>query len=122
MSYWNNDVDISEFIGKIFTKIEDNSIFYTAEKQYEMYHSQDCCESVDLQEIIGDISDIIFEEIINAYITDEEGENPEYASEAQEWTNFHIASAKGEVVFRWFGSSNGYYGTGVSISVKDIKS
>lgn len=119
MSHWNGDVSVNEFIGKTFTKVYADGTFYTAEKQYDMYHPQDCCENVFLDEVIGDINDITDEEIINAFDTDEGDENDDRSYDCVQYTNFHIVSQKGTVVFRWIGSSNGYYGTSVSISTRD---
>ena len=52
---------IEELIGKTITTINaakgDDSIdFSTSDgKRYRMWHSQDCCESVSINDIVGDI-------------------------------------------------------------------
>lgn len=120
MSYWRSkQVEIEDFVGLTFTKVDADGTFYTAEKKYDMYHSQDCCERVVLDETVGNINDITDEVITDAFTTDDGAEDDDRSYEYVEYTNFHVVSAKGTVVFRWIGSGNGYYGTGVSISVQD---
>jgi hypothetical protein len=82
-----------------------------------MYHSQDCCESVYIESIVGELSDLVGSEILMAEeVSNEEYEKehePEY-SESYTWTFYKFATIKGYVDIRWFGSSNGYYSEGVS--------
>lgn len=62
----------SNLVGQIITKIEgkkgdERLIFHTLDnKQYIMYHSQDCCEHVYLEDICGDLSDLIGSPVLNA--------------------------------------------------------
>jgi hypothetical protein len=53
--WWNNRRSIEDLLGKTLTKIENNDsdelFFYTTDGQeYMMYHEQDCCESVWLED------------------------------------------------------------------------
>jgi hypothetical protein len=41
-------------------------IFVTESKTFAMYHSQNCCESVSVEEIVGDIADLIGSPILEA--------------------------------------------------------
>ena len=58
------NVEFSELKGKTLSKIENNDndelIFHceTGEK-YKLYHSQDCCENVSIEDINGDLEDLI---------------------------------------------------------------
>jgi hypothetical protein len=86
---------------------------------YLMYHDQDCCESVSIESVVGDIEDLIGSEILVAEESSS-GENPEDAdvSEYQEsftWTFYKLATRKGYVDIRWYGESNGYYSESVSM-------
>ena len=79
-----------------------------------MYHSQDCCESVSIEDVIGDPNDLIGTTVIKAdeTISDADPDGLNKASEYREsftWTFYHIATIKGYVTIRWYGESNGYY-------------
>ena len=71
---------------------------------FELYHEQECCESVTLEEIIGDLDDLLDYPVIRAECN--ASENPDIC---ETWTFYRIQTAKGLVVLRWCGGSNGYY-------------
>ena len=88
---------------------------------YRMWHLQDCCEHVSVDDVIGDVSDLIGSPVL---IADEVTScaNPDgVANEYQEsftWTFYEIATQKGWVTIRWYGSSNGYYSERVYFEVQ----
>ena len=84
-------------------------------KKISMYHCQDCCESVGVDFIKGDINDIIGTPVIEAYEDNEEPKNWDDAPESYTWTNFTIVTKKGKVVIKWLGTSNGYYSESVEV-------
>lgn len=109
--------DITEFIGKMFITVTVNSDytevkFRTESEEYLMYHEQDCCENVYLEDIIGNLEDLenspilSAEEVINT-------EDKEY--ESCTYTFYKLATIKGYVTLRWVGTSNGYYSESVCI-------
>jgi hypothetical protein len=116
--------DFSELVGKTLTDARqegDQLVFVTEDGEtYRMFHSQDCCESVFIESIVGDLADLIGSPIVKA----EEASNsedpprvdpdfPSYVDESYTWTFYKLATAKGYVDIRWYGSSNGYYSEGV---------
>lgn len=79
------------------------------------YHSQDCCETVDLADYDApDPEDLEGHFIISAEETEGDGERPEYA-ESYTWTFYNIHTSGGSIWMRWLGESNGYYSESVDI-------
>ena len=100
---------------------KNNEIVFVTEgveRTFRMYHHQDCCESVYIEDVCGDLQDLVRSTIVQA----EEMSNyagpavsPDSGSwdESITWTFYKFATAKGYVTIRWFGSSNGYYSESV---------
>lgn len=111
--------DVNVLIGKILIKIENKEneelFFHTSDGEtYRMYHEQDCCESVYIEDITGDLDDLIDSEILMAEEVTQEGRN-EWGSET--WTFYKFATVKGYVTIRWYGESNGYYSESVDFEL-----
>jgi hypothetical protein len=106
---------ISELLGYTLIKIElvDNEelYFYTDENEvYKMFHLQDCCEGVFIEDIVGDLNDLVGEPLIQAEQVSEEHET-EWGT--MTWTFYKLSTIKGSVTLRWLGESNGYYSESV---------
>jgi hypothetical protein len=119
-------IPISELKGKVFREVRgmrtgsDEIVFVTDTDTYRMYHSQSCCESVDLDDVVGDPEDLVGTPILVAYEQNSNGVPPkEEGSDPDEyqWTFYRLATIKGTVTLRWYGTSNGCYSMGVSIVV-----
>lgn len=136
------NVEFSELKGKVLSKIDkiDNEelIFHleTGEK-YRLYHQQDCCESVLIEDINGDLEDLIgtpillaeevnseefqknFEESFKLeegkedYQWNYKNEKGESKPESYTWTFYKLATKNGYIDIRWYGMLNGYYSEGV---------
>lgn len=76
---------------------------------YQLYHPQECCEQVDLVEIIGDLSDLKGMVVL----ADEKTE----CGDLDTWTFYRISTGRGLVVFRWYGISNGFYSEKVNFEL-----
>ena len=89
-------------------------------RQFRFQHMQGCCENVRVEDVCGDLADLVgspivlAEEVTNA----DEPPKPENA-DSYTWTFYRFATAKGTVTVRWLGESNGYYGEGVDFSIVD---
>jgi hypothetical protein len=127
--------EIKDLIGKVLTEIKktDDEIIFICndDTSYKMYHSQNCCESVSIEDIVGDLDDLIGTPILVAeenssneptaeQIAEKEKEKLEqgddyydYGDDSFTWTFYKFATIKGYVDIRWYGSSNGYYSESV---------
>ena len=109
----------TELIGKTFSAVEnvggEKLIFTTKDGgKYKFFHDQDCCESVTIEDIVGDLDDLVGSPIIMAEEVTHENENPKGVEvpewqDSFTWTFYKFATAKGYVTVRWYGESNGYY-------------
>ncbi len=112
---------INELIGKTINKIdssEDKIIFHCSDGiKYTMLHFQDCCETVTVEDIIGDLEDLIGTPILKASEDISEDNlndiEKDYQEESYTWTFYNLSTIKGSVTIRWYGESNGYYSESV---------
>lgn len=123
--HYQKSVPFAELLGLTIDRIiglengSEEVSFYANGRKFLMFHSQSCCEDVTINEIHGDVEDLISSPILRAEeVTNAEGPKPEgdlWDGEYEyEWTFYKLATIKGEVVIRWLGTSNGYYSTDVS--------
>ena len=115
---WEDNVEFSTLIGKTLTSIigavgSDQIVIETDQgEKFIMYHSQDCCESVEVEDICGDLADLIGSPIVLAEESSSENNPPGVTKDFQDsftWTFYRLQTAKGLVVIRWYGESSGYY-------------
>jgi hypothetical protein len=90
-------------------------------KTASLYHAQDCCESVLLEDVAGFPEDLIGHTILQAEECSGDFDSsklqlPGWHDQAYDWTFYRITTMRGQVVLRWFGTSNGWYSTSVSFS------
>lgn len=117
---------IEKMIGKVFTEVKVSSYdieFIEADgSKFVMYHNQDCCEEVYIEDICGDINDLVNAEILSAEESSNRSDEPLYQSDdSYTWTFYRFQSTKGPVVIRWYGSSNGYYSESVDVVYQPAK-
>jgi hypothetical protein len=108
---------IEELIGKTITRIDrsDDELIFTIsdDEKYKMYHSQDCCESVVIDDIVGDLKDLIGSPILIAAEVCNDFSAKDSYDESFTWTFYKLATVKGYVNIKWYGTSNGYYSENV---------
>lgn len=109
-------MDFSILVGKTLESIENSGERLTFHiddgTAYVSYHSQDCCESVQIDHVDGNVEDVIGQMIVEAEDWEDGDPVPDvkYQPESHTWTRQRIRTNKGEVTFHWLGESNGYYG------------
>jgi hypothetical protein len=118
---WDVDDALKDIMGKTMTSVvqvgkEEIRFHCNDGTEYVMYHAQDCCESVYIEDVCGNLEWLentpitVSEESSNredTYYTYSDGERHRDGSHT--WTFYRIGTMNGTVVIRWYGSSNGYY-------------
>ena len=112
------EIEIGTLIGKTLVEVVnlgDVVVFRASEDEaYKLYHSQDCCECVRVEEVIGDLDDLVGSPILEAEEVSSEGHPDPENAESFTWTFYKLGTIKGHVTIRWLGESNGYYSESVS--------
>ena len=122
MGWLSDEININELIGKTMLKIDvlkeiDEILFYADDgKIYKMYHEQDCCEGVEIDDICGNINDLVGSPLLMAEVVmnEDNGVRGEW-DDSYTWTFYKFATVNGYVTIRWYGQSNGYYSESVEI-------
>lgn len=109
-----------DLIGKTLTSVErigNDELIFTVDNgdRYKLYHSQDCCETVEIEDICGDLDDLVGSPILRAEEAVSNVTPPGCSAwdDSNTWTFYKLATIKGYVDIRWHGSSNGYYSESV---------
>ena len=118
-------MNIENMIGKVFTSVTQDGetmTFANDKERFTFLHYQDCCESVSIEDIVGDLSDLEGEPLLIA--EEVSGETPagwedEY-HDSHTWTFYKFATRKGYVDVRWLGESNGYYSESVNLDYRSV--
>lgn len=112
--------EFSDLLGQVIVKITQSD--YTIDiltfngNKYRMHHRQDCCESVYIKDITGDLQDLLDHPILLAEEISQEAKEADEGIEYLEsgtWTFYKLATVKANVTITWLGESNGYYSESV---------
>lgn len=115
---------LSELLGEVISTVEgaedgqETIITTESGKAIKIYHAQDCCEHVSIED--SEVDNIVGGYCHFAGFV--EGETPVvttnddyYHEESQTWSFLKIETSKGSIWQRWLGESNGYYSESVDI-------
>lgn len=121
-SFWDDGATvITELIGQTVDKATqsgDTLTFEIGDQTVTFLHEQDCCETVIIQQIDGDLEDLVGSPLTMAEVVTESGTGDppnakydwgEYTPDSWTWTFCKFATVRGYVTVRWIGESNGYY-------------
>ena len=113
----------SDLLGKTLVNIaniENETLIFTVADggAYKLFHEQDCCENVTIDDICGDLAHLIGMPILIAeeVTSDTNPADAKIDTKWQEsftWTFYKLATNRGAVTIRWYGESNGYYSESV---------
>lgn len=119
-------VEIEEMVGQVFYSVKevydvvDGDIleFKSHNKIYRFYHEIECCESVAIEDICGDLKDL---EGVPLLLAEEISNQEDISTGSQTWTFYNFSTVKGSVTVRWYGTSNGYYSEHVQLAAAEIE-
>jgi hypothetical protein len=105
---------------------EEVCIHFADGRYVRFYHVQDCCESVQLEELDGDPKD--YEGAALIRVEERTGtcaevcgskyaDTRDYVPESETWTFYEVFTTRGSFQMRWCGISNGYYSERVAVEV-----
>lgn len=115
--------------GKVITDIRGLSkdsdivtIHFDDGSYLSMYHTQDCCEIVTLEDFDNDAETLIGGTMLKVQESvsnksDEEFDPLDNYDDSYTWTFYTIFTSKGIMKLRWYGTSNGWYSENVTLSV-----
>lgn len=112
---------IKNMIGQIFGHAEvsgdhERLTFVGECGIFQFYHNQDCCESVQVEDVTGDLEDLIGTPILGAEESSDGDANND--GECGRWTFYKFRTIKGYVTVRFWGGES-YYGDEVDVHFED---
>ena len=128
-SIWAQEIPVNTIVGLTMadvSKTNDGEIMFitTDGRKFKMWGGHECdagCHvNVEIDDICGDLKDLIGSPIVQADVADNDRNTilemletghakGKSDDESFTWTFYRITTMKGQVVLRWYGSSNGYY-------------
>lgn len=128
--FYGNEIFSSmkgKIISSIVGEIGDEEMIFTTNngEKLILYYEHDCCASCEINDICGDITDVIGSPILIAEVVTSD-ENPEgieieFQDYSFTWTFYKLDTIKGGVTIRWYGESNGYYSENVTCIIKEYE-
>jgi len=115
-----------DLVGKTLLNVENignEELVFTLDtgEKYKLYHDRDCCESVSIEDITGELSELIGTPILLAEeVTSDKnpiGVTKEYQEDSFTWTFYKLATMKGYVTVRWYGESKRHYSESVDFGI-----
>ena len=121
---WRNETNVSndlkELEGEVVASVSgaeagsyETTITTESGKAIKIYHDQDCCESVDIED--AEVDDVVGGVVVFAGFVSGVAPSMDYNDDSHTWTFLKIDTTKGSIWQRWLGESNGYYSEAVDI-------
>lgn len=124
---WRKDrveLDVKDIIGGTINRVigltkDTDAIRFDIELETQyvslvLWHQQDCCEHVTLEDYESDVEDWSGAKILSF---EEVSEAAESGYESATYTFYKIETDRGGLWLRWLGKSNGYYSERVDVSI-----
>lgn len=115
-----NVVVLTDLLGLTLDRIigcevgsEDLRFVTKCGREFRFWHEPDCCESVEINQVDGDVADLLGSPLFMAEFVESPIKPESIYCESGTWTFYRFATSKGYVTIRWLGESNGYYSESV---------
>lgn len=117
---------IGQTVSTILQQKDELRFLLVDGRELVMSHIPDCCETVTIDDICGDLMDLTGSPILMAeeVTSNDDPDGVEIKDAYREsftWTFYKLATVKGYVTIRWYGASNGYYSERVDLWWGDSK-
>jgi hypothetical protein len=108
------------FVGSTVTAVsvdvgDERSTITTDRGTLVMVHYEDCCESVQVEDIVGDVNDLVGGVVVSFAEVENDLPAKDQYDLSHTWTFYNIRTTKGDVTIRWYGTSNGCYSESVDV-------
>lgn len=116
--YNSPSFEMKDMIGKTFSAVKNKKneqLYFIMENgdRFVFHHEQDCCESVQIEDVVGDLDDLVGSPLLEAEEVGSKSQWDNKEGESQTWTFYKFGTINGHVNVRWCGRSNGYYSESV---------
>ena len=91
------------------------SILFADGEAIKFYHSQSCCESVEVDDVYGCRDDLIDSILYDIELVQSTDRPRDKYDSSFTWSFYKFRTSKGYVDVRWYGCSNGYYSETVDV-------
>lgn len=115
-------METSELVGMTMATVEnsgDELLMETVDgRRFRFFHEQECCEGVSIEDVHGDLADLVGSPILHAEESTNRGDDQPSGvgyGGTWTWTFYRFVTNKGSVQIRWLGTSSGYYSESVDL-------
>ena len=91
------------------------SILFADGDAIKFYHSQSCCESVEVDDVYGCEADLVDAIPYDIELVQSNDRPRDKYDSSFTWSFYKFRTSKGYVDVRWYGCSNGYYSETVDV-------
>lgn len=119
---YGDRIEVESLIGEVLTHVDtdekNSQIMLTTEsgKIIKIFHDQDCCETVSIEDTEGDWHNLVGKVIVEAtHESVKEGDPPPEYPDSWTRTTLKFRVSNATLISRWIGESNGYYSESVDI-------
>jgi hypothetical protein len=118
MAFKPCDADFPDLVGETISQVigltigsREVNFLCKSGKLFRMHHYQECCENVELVDVVGEAEDIVNNKVVNLaeQVSNDKASFENVDADSYTWTFYNIQAGGCMVTLRWLGTSNGFY-------------